>query len=191
MKSALKLAAAVAALTVVISSFSACNLFDSDKEQPSTTEAPFTGYYEESTTRKENAEEPSTEEPATEEATSEKKVEVESIETILNNIKDYPIGTAGSTGKSVELAIRLINYTENCDADEAKSDIKKFKNNLSDMDKEIFAQCFDEIDYMARKLLSGSTDTIRQYIDETSEKYDKGNYSTEKYEKIFDIISAE
>lgn len=190
MKSALKLAAAVAALTVVISSFSACNLFDSGKEQPSTTEAPFTGYYEERTTKKEKTEEPSTEEPATEEATTEKKVEVESIETILNNIKDYPIGTAGSTGKSVELAIRLINYTENCDADEAKSDIEKFKSNLSDMDKEIFAQCLDEIDYMARKLLSGSTDTIKQYIKETSEKYDKGNYSTEKYEKIFGMISA-
>lgn len=190
MKTALKLAATVAALTIVISSFSACSFPDFGKEQPTTTTTSYNGYDDESTTKKDKTTETTTEEATTEETTV-KKIEVESTETILNLIKDYPIGTAGSTGKSVEIALRLINFTENCNADEVKPDIVKFKNNLSDMDKEMFAQCLDEIDYMAHKLLNGSTDTIKQYIEEINEKYDKGNYSTEKYEKIFDMISAE
>lgn len=188
MKSALKLAATITALTVAISSFSACSIFDGGNE-PSSMTTPVTSYTGDSTEKEEKTEASTQEEPSTEESTAE-KIEVESTETILSLIKDYPIGTAGSTGKSVEIAIRLINFTENCDTDAVKSEIEKYKDDLSDEEKEMFAQCFDEIDYMARKLLKGSTDTIKQYISETKEKYDKGNYSTEKYENIFKMLSS-
>lgn len=188
MKKALKLAALTAALALVLSSFSACDIFD--KKPDTSTTAPVSTTEENGETLKTDdiEKEETTEEEITEEKTTE-KVEVDSVDTVLNLIKDYPIGTAGSTAKSVDIAIRLINFTENNDdKDSAEADIKAFLSGLSDVEKEIFAQCLDEIDYMARKLLSGSTSSIKQYIEESSEKFDDGNYSTEKYEEIFDII---
>ncbi len=184
MKHAIKLAATLTALTLMISSFSACSLFD--KEDPSlATASVYTTQEKDEPTEAEIAETPT--EAPTEAPTSE-KIETESTETILNLIKKYPIGTAGSTAKSVEIAIRLINFTQSCNADDVKSDAEKFKGSLSDIDAEMFTQCLDEIDYMAQKLLSGKTDSIKQYIEESGEKYDRDNYNAEKYAEILDII---
>lgn len=183
MKHAIKLAAILAALTLTVSSFSACS--PSGKEDPTSATASASEISETETAAD------ITEADITEEAATAAKIEIDSAETILNLIKKYPIGTAGSTAKSVDIAIRLVNFTENSDADDVKTDIEKFMENLSEEDAEMFAQCLDEIDYMAQKLLSGDTDSIKQYIEESKDEYDEGNYSTEKYEEILDIIKAE
>lgn len=181
MKHAIKLAAILAALTLTVSSFSACS--SSGKDDPTSATASASEISETAADI--------TEADITEEAATAAKIEIDSAETILNLIKKYPIGTAGSTAKSVDIAIRLVNFTENSDADDVKTDIEKFMENLSEEDAEMFAQCLDEIDYMAQKLLSGDTDSIKQYIEESKDEYDEGNYSTEKYEEILDIIKAE
>lgn len=122
--------------------------------------------------------------------TSTTKVETDSIETILNKIKDYPIGTAGSSYKCVDLALRLINYTEN--TTDSQGDIEKaardFFADLSGAEKESFKENLDEIDYMAKLLIKRETSSLGDKIDASKEKYAE-SYSLDKYENIFEIIS--
>ena len=101
MEKALKTIAIVSAFALVISSFTACSLpFGTDDP---TTEVPtteLTEITEENTT----AETETTPETTTEQEKQEK------IEDIFADIKNFEIGTAGSSAKAAELALRLIAF---------------------------------------------------------------------------------
>lgn len=126
------------------------------------------------------------------EITSEKsvtKVETDSMETLLNKIKDYPIGTAGSSYKCVDIAIRLINYTEYTDEKppEMIATVKNFFSEMTNADKEQFEENFEEIDYTARLLISRDTDAVKDKIEASSEQY-ADHYSLTKYNAVYAII---
>ena len=46
-------------------------------------------------------------------------IQFSDLETVLNRIKSYPIGTAGSSYKCIDIAITFINYTENTSKNQA------------------------------------------------------------------------
>lgn len=182
MKKAIKITAILAALALAFSMFTACSKGSPD--ETTTTTVP--------TEASQTTSETSTEESTTESTTEETLTEAEtcSIEEILNMIKTFPVGTAGSSAKCFDIALKLINFTENCnDTAALKGEIDKFEETLSDRQKAMFEESFAEVDYVSRKLIAGESDNYKGYIESSSEKYDKGNYSLEKYEAVFKIIS--
>ena len=186
MKKAIKATAILAALSLVFSAFTACSNGTKEKETTTTTTtAP-------ETTSQTVAEQTSEAETTTTTSATESTTETQSdsIETLLNLIKSFPIGTAGSSAKSVDIALRLINFTENCEnAAALEAEIDKFEDTLNDSQEAMFEECFAEIDYVARKLIAGDTNSYNAYIGNSSVKYDKGNYSLEKYEAVFKLIA--
>ena len=182
MKKAIKVTAILAALSLVFSAFTACSI--GTPVDTTTTTVP--------TETSQTTTEPSTEEFTTESTTEETSTEAEtcSIEEILKMIKTFPVGTAGSSAKCFDIALKLINFTESCDDTSAlEAEIDKFSDTLSDRQKAMFEESFAEIDYVARKLIAGESDNYKGYIESSSEKYDKGNYSLEKYEAVFKMLS--
>jgi len=181
MKKAIKTLAVISALSLVFSAFTACSITgDENPTETTVTTASTT----EATTEQTTEEETTTE--ATETTT---EAEVDTIETLLDLIKTFPVGTAGSSSKSVDIALRLINFAESCEnTAEVETAVEKLEDTLSDREEAMFEEGFAEIDYVARKLIEG-TDTYNGYLENTTAKYNKGNYSLEKYEAIFELIS--
>lgn len=182
MKKAIKTTAVIAALSLVFSAFAACSKGTKEKETTTTT-AP--------ETTSQTTAEPTSEEENTASATeSTTEAEPDSIETVLNLIKSFPVGTAGSSAKSVDVALRLINFTESCEDTAAlEAEIDKFENTLDDRQEAMFEESFAEIDYVARKLINGTADNYKNYLEASSAKYEKGNYSLDKYEAVFKLIA--
>ena len=89
MAKALKTLAIVSVFALVISSFTACSL--SHSNEPTTTEPTTTETATEPTT-----DEPTTTEPEKTTAPTEPQSKRDSIENIFDDIKNLPIGTAGS-----------------------------------------------------------------------------------------------
>lgn len=182
MKKAIKATAIIAALSLILSAFAACSTKQDDTETTTTTESTSQSTTEETT-------EESTAESTTEETTTEAP---ETMESVLDLIKKFPVGTAGSSSKCVYIALKLINFTESAEiTDETETDIERFSGRLSDREKAMFREGFTEIDYVARKLIEGKSDKYETFLAEaqSAEKYNKGNYSLEKYEAVFEMIS--
>ena len=180
MKKAIKTTAIIAALSLVFSAFAACS--KGTEETETTTTAP--------ETTSQTTAEPTSEDTTASTTESTTEAEPDSIETVLNLIKSFPVGTAGSSAKSVDIALRLINFTESCEDTAAlEAEIDKFEDTLNDRQEAMFEESFAEIDYVARKLINGTSDNYKNYLESSSAKYEKGNYSLEKYEAIFELIS--
>lgn len=179
MKKAIKTTAIIAALSLVFSAFAACSKGTEETETTATV-----------ATTSRIVTEPTSEETTASTTESTTEVEQDSIETVLNLIKSFPVGTAGSSAKSVDIALRLINFTENCEDTAAlEAEIDKFENTLDDRKEAMFEESFAEIDYVARKLINGTADNYKNYLEASSAKYDKGNYSLDKYEAVFKLIA--
>ena len=182
MKSA-KITAIILSLLLAVLSFSACGSKDDTGDTTTSAEATSASSAAEIPT------EPSTEEPGSEATSEVTKVETESIDTVLSLIKSFPMGTAGSSKKSVDIALHLMNFAEACqDTDEVKEACKSFYSKLTYEEKMMFEENLVEINVVARRLLAGANGSLEEQANNSSEKYDKGNYSTEKYNEIFDII---
>ena len=154
MAKALKTIAIVSAFALVISSFTACSLpFGTDDP---TTEVPtteLTEITEENTT----AETETTSETTTEQEKQEK------IEDIFADIKNFEIGTAGSSAKAAELALRLIAFSnsELGDSDTIEADIKALVDTLGE-NTDDYGEALYQINSFAKKFFGGKEKDVVQ-----------------------------
>lgn len=181
MRNIFKAAAVVSAVSLMIGTFSACDFGNFEKEK--TTTKPTS----QSTTQ---ASVEKTTEQTTSEQTTTEKTETDSLETILFLISRFPAGTAGSSVKGADLALRLINFAQFSEYSEAeiKRDFEHFIAKLENNQKAVFYSNLEEINYFALELIKGENQTIINYLSAPGD-YRKNEYSLEKYEEFFDEIS--
>ncbi len=183
MKKTSKLIAAVAVFLTIITVFCACEISFGEQE---TTTLPSLSELEEPTQSKTEYKKPT--EATT--STTVKKIEVDSLETILHNIKDYPSGTAGSTAKGYLIAYKLVNFTQNSNftINEAQQDYQFFLDSLDETDKLIYEENLPEIDYFARSIIE-NPDVLKGYVENYNEISKDGKLSLSNYEALYVIIS--
>ncbi len=180
MAKALKTIAIVSAFALVISSFTACSLpFGTDDP---TTEVPtteLTEITEENTT----AETETTPETTTEQEKQEK------IEDIFADIKNFEIGTAGSSAKAAELALRLIAFSnsELGDSDTIEADIKALVDTLGE-NTDDYGEALYQINSFAKKFFGGKEKDVVQTAGDEDFSLEK-EYSQDKYQKVFDLLN--
>ncbi len=173
----IKIIAIISAFVLIIATFCACEITFGEEETTTSTTTTTT------TTS-------TTEESTTTTTTTVTKIETDSLDTLLNLIKDYPIGTAGSTTKAVNIANRLLNFTENSnfEIDEVKKDYENFLSTLSDTQKLIYEQNLEEIDYTARKIIDDIS-FPEKYLSSYTPVAKDGKIELSNYEVLFDVIS--
>ena len=180
MAKALKTIAIVSVFALVISSFTACSLpFGTDDP---TTEVPtteLTEITEENTT----AETENTSETTTEQ---EKQ---ETIEDIFADIKNFEIGTAGSSAKAAELALRLIAFSnsELAESDTVEADIKALVDTLGE-NTDDYGEALYQINSFAKKFFGGKEKDVVQTAGDEDFSLEK-EYSQDKYQKVFDLLN--
>ena len=180
MAKALKTIAIVSAFALVISSFTACSLpFGTDDP---TTEVPtteLTEITEENTT----AETETTSETTTEQEKQEK------IEDIFADIKNFEIGTAGSSAKAAELALRLIAFSnsELAESDTVEDDIKTLVDTLGE-NTDDYGEALYQINSFAKKFFGGKEKDVVQTAGDEDFSLEK-EYSQDKYQKVFDLLN--
>ena len=180
MAKALKTIAIVSAFALVISSFTACSLpFGTDDP---TTEVPtteLTEITEENTT----AETETTSETTTEQEKQEK------IEDIFSDIKNFEIGTAGSSAKAAELALRLIAFSnsELAESDAVEADIKALVDTLGE-NTDDYGEALYQINSFAKKFFGGKEKDVVQTAGDEDFSLEK-EYSQDKYQKVFDLLN--
>lgn len=182
MKNFSKLIAVVSVFAVILSVFCACEISFGEEKTTSQTTTTTEEKITESLTQ------PSSTSTTTQ--TTVKKIETDSLDTILNNINDYPLGTAGSVTKGYHIVYKLLNYTQNSDftTAEAKQDYENFKANLSDTQKTLYEENLYEIDYIARQVIE-NPEILNQYIENAEPISEDGKISLSDYEKLYEIIS--
>ncbi len=180
MAKALKTIAIVSVFALVISSFTACSLpFGTDDP---TTEVPtteLTEITEENTT----AETETTSETTTEQEKQEK------IEDIFADIKNFEIGTAGSSAKAAELALRLIAFSnsELAESDTVEADIKALVDTLGE-NTDDYGEALYQINSFAKKFFGGKEKDVVQTAGDEDFSLEK-EYSQDKYQKVFDLLN--
>ena len=180
MAKALKTIAIVSVFALVISSFTACSLpFGTDDP---TTEVPtteLTEITEENTT----AETETTSETTTEQEKQEK------IEDIFADIKNFEIGTAGSSAKAAELALRLIAFSnsELAESDTIDADIKALIDTLGE-NTDDYGEALYQINSFAKKFFGGKEKDVVQTAGDEDFSLEK-EYSQDKYQKVFDLLN--
>ena len=180
MAKALKTIAIVSVFALVISSFTACSLpFGTDDP---TTEVPtteLTEITEENTT----AETETTSETTTEQEKQEK------IEDIFADIKNFEIGTAGSSAKAAELALRLIAFSnsELAESDTIDADIKALVDTLGEKTDD-YGEALYQINSFAKKFFGGKEKDVVQTAGDEDFSLEK-EYSQDKYQKVFDLLN--
>ena len=184
MKKCFGLLAVVSVFAVILSVFCACEITFGEQE---TTTGP-SAITEENIT--DDYVQPSSTTTTT--TTTVKKIETDSLDTILNNIKDFPLGTAGSVTKGYQIVYKLLNYTQNSDftTAEAKQDYENFKTNLSDTQKTIYEENLFEIDYIAREVIK-NPELLNQHLENCEPISDDGTISLSNYEELYKIISQQ
>lgn len=193
MKTMSKVTAFILSLAISVVAFTACNTSYGNDPDPNTTtaaEADVTtasNKWNDGTSRS-NDETTVTAESTTEATKAKKSAD---IADIADKILNFPQATAGSTLKSVEIAAELINFSR-----DNKQPITvletvtgRFLDNLTDAEKEQFTSNLYEIDYVARALIKGDTESFKSYIDDVSVDYEKGSYSMAKYEEIYKVLA--
>lgn len=170
---------AVCVVVLILSTLCACEITFGEEPTTTTTTTTTTATTQEQTTEKQTT------------TTTEKKVETDSLDTILNLIKDFPIGTAGSTSKAVNIAHRLVNFTEHSafDINDVKQDYQNFLDTLSDTQKLLYEDNLAEIDYFARKIIKGEASNELSLSDYQAVPKKDGSFSLLSYETLYDVIS--
>ena len=180
MAKALKTIAIVSVFALVISSFTACSLpFGTDDP---TTEVPtteLTEITEENTTAKTET---------TSETTTEQEKQ-EKIEDIFADIKNFEIGTAGSSAKAAELALRLIAFSnsELAESDTVEADIKALVDTLGE-NTDDYGEALYQINSFAKKFFGGKEKDVVQTAGDEDFSLEK-EYSQDKYQKVFDLLN--
>lgn len=179
-----KIITAAIALAFVATAFSACTKDVQEPEATTNTTTSEVVTEESSTTSTTTATETTTS------TTESKKIEVDSMETLLNLITKFQSGTAGSSLKVMSLSIRFLNFTESLDESKgALKDANAFLSSLSSEELDSFNQNLAEIDYVARNIINDPTGSIHSRIEQCEEPYNENGYSLEKYEAIYDFIA--
>lgn len=183
MKSSIKITAVILSLTLAILSFSACSLKKNDDNKTTTTTTA-TETTAESITKE--SETTTTQSTTTQLAI---KDEIISTENVLKLIKNFPLGTAGSTAKCIDIALNLLNFSQqDIKAEELQEECQSFYGKLSAREKMMFEENLGEIDAAARGLIDEKS-SLEKYAEDSGVKYDKGNYNLKKYEAVYNIIS--
>ena len=166
----------ISVFILMLSTLCACEI--TFGEEPTTTTT--------TTTTSSTTEEPT--QPSTT-TTTEKKIETDSLDTLLNLIKDYPLGTAGSAVKADNIAYRILNFTEhsNFEINDVKADYENFVDGLSDTQKLVYGENFAEIDYVVRKIIK-EKDYV-SYSSYVAIPKDGDSFSLLNYETLCDVIS--
>ena len=148
MVKAIKTLAIVSAFALVISSFGACSL-PFGKDDPTTTEVTTTEKQTEPT-------EPETTAESETETTTEAPKKEDTIKDIFTDIKNLPIGTAGSSTKAASLALRLIAFSNSdlAESDTLSDDIKLLVATVRDED--VYAEALYQVNSYAKKFLKCS-----------------------------------
>lgn len=111
---------------------------------------------------------------------------------VLDQIKEYEEGTAGSSLKIAIVAANLLNYTEQAPLSQKKlkKETKAYISDLTEIERGSFQQNFIEVDQMALEIL-GKKDHIQELLDDAGnpQKYD--TYSMKKYSKMRIVIQEE
>ena len=180
MAKALKTIAIVSVFALVISSFTACSLpFGTDDP---TTEVPTTELTE-------ITEENTTAETETTSETTTEQEKQENIEDIFADIKNFEIGTAGSSAKAAELALRLIAFSnsELAESDAVEADIKALVDTLGE-NTDDYGEALYQINSFAKKFFGGKEKDVVQTAGDEDFSLEK-EYSQDKYQKVFDLLN--
>ena len=180
MAKALKTIAIVSVFALVISSFTACSLpFGTDAP---TTEVPTTELTE-------ITEENTTAETETTSETTTEQEKQENIEDIFADIKNFEIGTAGSSAKAAELALRLIVFSnsELAESDTVEADIKALVDTLGE-NTDDYGEALYQINSFAKKFFGGKEKDVVQTAGDEDFSLEK-EYSQDKYQKVFDLLN--
>lgn len=180
MAKALKTIAIVSVFALVISSFTACSLpFGTDDP---TTEVPTTELTE-------ITEENTTAETETTSETTTEQEKQENIEDIFADIKNFEIGTAGSSAKAAELALRLIAFSnsELAESDTVEADIKALVDTLGE-NTDDYGEALYQINSFAKKFFGGKEKDVVQTAGDEDFSLEK-EYSQDKYQKVFDLLN--
>lgn len=184
MSKAIKLAAIISSLAIVIASFSACSItFDGND----TTTVPTTtsNVYENEPT---DATADTTEATQTTSA-AEKQ---EKIEDIFAEIKDFQIGTAGSSSKAAELALRLIAFSASplAEADTLKDDIQALVASVSAEKRNYYGETIFQISIYAENFFNGDVAEVVEISGINDDDFDAEKiYSKTNYDKIYKLLS--
>lgn len=183
MKKFSKIIGVISILAVIISVFCACDISFGEKETTTEPSVMTDEHAEDEITQ------PVSDTTSTTTTTITKK-ETDSLDTILNNIKDFPLGTVGSVTKGYQIVYKLLNYTQNSEftADEAKQDYANFKADLSDTQKILYEENLFEIDYIARQVIE-NPELLSQHLENCEPISKDGKISLSNYEKLYEIIS--
>lgn len=180
MAKALKTIAIVSVFALVISSFTACSLpFGTDDP---TTEVPTTELTE-------ITEENTTAETETTSETTTEQEKQENIEDIFADIKNFEIGTAGSSAKAAELALRLIAFSnsELAESGTVEADIKSLVDTLGE-NTDDYGEALYQINSFAKKFFGGKEKDVVQTAGDEDFSLEK-EYSQDKYQKVFDLLN--
>lgn len=179
MAKAIKTLAIVSVFALVISSFTACSL--SHSNEPTTTE-PTTAEITESKT-----EEVTTTTEPEETTPTEPEAKRDSIEDIFTGIKELPIGTAGSSAKAANLALRLIVFSNSdlAESDTLESDVRELVDTVEDEDA--YGEALYQVNSYAKKFFKGNQSDVAEIAGQDNFPINK-EYSQEKYQKIYDML---
>lgn len=178
MTKAIKTLAIVSAFALVISSFSACSLpFGND--DPTTTEVTTTEAQTETTSEEETTDEA--------QSTTETAEKDDTIESIFADIKNLPVGTAGSSSKAAALALRLIAFSNSdlAESDTLGDEAKKLVDTVENED--VYAEALYQINSYAKKFFKGSQKDVVEIAGNSDFSLDK-DYSQEKYQAVYDML---
>ncbi|MGN0548568.1 MAG: hypothetical protein ACI4IM_03130 [Acutalibacteraceae bacterium] len=180
MAKAIRTIAIVSVFALVISSFTACSLSfgtDDPTTEPSTTEQ--TEITVENTTE--------TEPETTSETTTEQEKQ-EKIEDIFADIKKFEIGTAGSSAKAAELALRLIAFSnsELAESDTLEADIKALVDTLGE-NTDDYGEALYQINSYAKKFFNGKEKDVVQTAGDEDFSLEK-EYSQDKYQTVYNLL---
>lgn len=183
MKKAIKLIAILSAFSLIVLLFSACSItFDNDEATTAATTVS-------DTTDNAEAIDATTEKETTTQQTDIVEAS-ETIDDIFADIKNFQIGTAGSSKKAADLALRLIAFSASslADADTLKDDIQALVATVDANNLNYYGETLYQINIYADKFFSGNVSEVVDLSDIDSFDTAK-NYSKADYDKIYKLLS--
>lgn len=183
MSKAIKLAAIISALTIIISLFSACEItFEQNNPENDNT-----------TVTAAHNDEPSETVPSTTEATQAPTTaqNQEKLDDIFVEIKSFKLGTIGSSSKAAELALRLIAFSASplAQEDTLKDDAQALVASVSADELNYYGEAIYQINIYAEKFFNGDVAEVVN-LSAIGDSFDaEKSYSKTDYDKIYKLLS--
>lgn len=183
MSKAIKLAAIISALTIIISSFSACEI-TFEKNKPENDNTTVTAAHNE-----EQSENVSSTTEATQASVTAQNQE--KLDDIFAEIKSFKLGTIGSSSKAAELALRLIAFSASplAQEDTLKDDAQALVASIGADELNYYGEAIYQIDLYAEDYFSGNAEEIID-LSGIGDSFDsQKSYSKTDYDKIYRLLS--